>query len=186
MVETRRSIDLRPHLDLNASVLREALFCDAHRSGHDLEPADDRRLQFLRRRLHLVEHAIDPETDPETFLERLEVDVARADFVRFDEEERDEPDDRRVAAIAFRKFGPFGDIDFLQRRVADLLAQDVDGFLRTAVILDQAPAEFSPGGADQLDLAFLRRKLRLSMLSKSSGSPVATTSRARCARSGSF
>src|SRR5204863_7154229 len=28
--------------DLNASVLRQPFFRDAHRTGHDLEPADDR------------------------------------------------------------------------------------------------------------------------------------------------
>ncbi len=141
------------HLHLDATVLREALLRDAHRAGHDLEPADDGRLQFLRRRLHFLEHAVDPEPDAKTFLERLEMDVARAELVRLEQEHRDHPDDRRVAALAFRQLGALGDVEFLDRGIADFFAQDIDRFLCAAVILDQRLPDFFGRGADQLDLA---------------------------------
>ena len=73
------------HLHLNATVLRQPLFRDAHRAGHDFEPADDGRLQFLRRRLHFLEHAVDAETNAELFVERFEMNVAGADVMRFEQ-----------------------------------------------------------------------------------------------------
>ncbi len=85
MVETRRSIGLRAILHLDASVLRQPLFRDAHRAGHDLEPADDCGLQSLRRRLHFLKDAVDPEPDAKFLLERLEVNIAGAQPMRFDQ-----------------------------------------------------------------------------------------------------
>ena len=100
MVETRRSIGLRPDLHLDASVLRQTLFRDAHRAGHDLEPADDGGLQSLRRRLHFLENAVDAKTDAKFFVERLEMNIARAELVRFDQKHRDHANDRRIRFIA--------------------------------------------------------------------------------------
>ena len=103
MVETRRSIGLLPDLHLDAAVLRQPLFRDAHRAGHDLEPADDGGLQPLRRRLHFLEHAVDAKADAEFFVERLEVNVAGAEPMRLDQEHRDHANDRRIGLVALRQ-----------------------------------------------------------------------------------
>ena len=153
-VETRRSIDFLPDLHLDAAVLREPLLRDAHRAGHDLEPADYGRLQLLRRRLHFLEHAIDAETDAETFLERFEMDVARTELVRFEQEHRHHAHDRRVAPLAFRHLGACGDVEFLDRGVADLFPQNIDRFFGAAVIFDERLPDFFGRGANELDLAF--------------------------------
>ncbi len=73
---------------------------DAHGAGHDLEPADDGGLQSFRRRLHFLEDAIDAKAHAEFFVERLEMNVARAEPMRLDQEHRDEADDRRVGFVA--------------------------------------------------------------------------------------
>ena len=111
MVETRRSIGLPRDLHLDAAVLREAFLGDAHRAGHDLEPADDGGLQAFRRRLHFLEDAIDAKADAEFLLERLEVNVARAEAMRLDQEHRDHPDDRRVGFVAGIELSALGDLD---------------------------------------------------------------------------
>ena len=71
--------------DLNAAVLRQTLFCDAHRASHDLEPADNGRLQALGRRLHFLQHAVNAKPDAEFFIERLQMNVARARAMRLDQ-----------------------------------------------------------------------------------------------------
>ena len=55
--------------------------------------AADRR---LRRRLDLVQHAVDPVANDQPVLERLDVDVRRAHFERVGDEQRHEADDRRL------------------------------------------------------------------------------------------
>src|SRR5437868_6718971 len=75
-------------LHLNAPVLRQTLFRYAHRTGHDFEPADDGRLQTLRRRLHFLENAVDAKTDTEFFVERLEMNVAGTKLVCLDDQHR--------------------------------------------------------------------------------------------------
>src|SRR5256885_14064545 len=64
--------------DLNPSVLGQSFFCDAHRAGHNLEPADNGGLQTLWRRLHFLKNTIDPEPDTEFLVERFEMNIARA------------------------------------------------------------------------------------------------------------
>ena len=61
---------------LDASVLRDTLLGERD-FRHELEAGDNRRLEALGRPFHLLQHAVDAETDAETFLERLEVDVRR-------------------------------------------------------------------------------------------------------------
>jgi hypothetical protein len=56
---------------LDATVLWQAFFCDAHRTGHDLEPADDCGLQTFWGRLHLLQNAVDPKSDPKFFVQRF-------------------------------------------------------------------------------------------------------------------
>src|SRR5438094_787259 len=70
-------------LHLNASVLRQTLFRDTHRAGHDFQPADDGGLQTLWWRLHFLQNTVDAKTDAELFIERLEMDITRAKLVRF-------------------------------------------------------------------------------------------------------
>ena len=74
-------------LDLDAAVLRDALFRNAHRAGHDLETAGDGGVKLFRRAGHLLEHAIDAKAHPEFLLERLEVNVAGAMVVGVEEKQ---------------------------------------------------------------------------------------------------
>ena len=85
------------------------------------------------------------------------MDIARPELVRLEQEHRDHPDDRRVPALAFRQLGALGDVEFLDRGIADFFAQDIDRFLRAAVIFDQRLPDFFGRGADQLDLAFQQK-----------------------------
>src|SRR5206468_7469795 len=52
------------HLHADAAVLRDAALGDVD-VGHDLQTADDARLDAAGRAHHFVEHAVDAETDPE-------------------------------------------------------------------------------------------------------------------------
>ena len=82
------------HLD--AAVLGQTLLGDAHRTGHDLEPADNGRLQTLGWRLHFLQHTIDPKTNAEFFIERFEMNIARTHSVGLDQQHRDQANDRSV------------------------------------------------------------------------------------------
>jgi len=70
-------------LDLNTSVLGQALLGDAHGTGHDLETADDGVLKFLGRALHFEQHAVHAEPHAKTLLQRFEVNVAGPHLVGF-------------------------------------------------------------------------------------------------------
>ena len=63
-----------PYARLDASVLRNSVFRDGH-VRLDLQPADDRRLQTLRRVLHLVHHAVDAVPQSEFLRQRFEMDI---------------------------------------------------------------------------------------------------------------
>ena len=65
---------LAHHPQLDAAVLRQAALGDVE-LGHDLDARDDRGLQPARRRLDVVEHAVDAVADLDLVLERLDVDV---------------------------------------------------------------------------------------------------------------
>ena len=140
-----------PHLD--APVLRQPLFRDAHRASHDFQPADDGRLQSLRRRLHFLEDPVDPETDAEFFIERLEMHVTRAQLVRFDEKHRNHADDRRVRFIRPADVAAFDHLEPEIDVVPDLFRQNIGRFISRAVIFDERLPDFIGAGADQLDLA---------------------------------
>src|SRR5207237_3399929 len=98
-------------LHLNASVLRQPLLRDAHRAGHDFQPGNDGGLQTLRRRLHFLENAVDAKTNAKLFVERLEMNIARAELVRFDDQHRDQSYDGRVRFIGRDGFGAIADLE---------------------------------------------------------------------------
>src|SRR6266513_117024 len=126
------------YLHLNASILRQTLFRDTHRAGHDLEPADDSGLQTLRRRLHFLENAVDAKTDAELFVERLEMNIARTEFVRFDDQHRNQPDDGRIRFIDSDCFGAIANLETEIDFITNLMLEDVSRFLSRAVIFDQS------------------------------------------------
>ncbi len=86
-----------PHADLDAPVLRQALLGDVE-PGHDLD-ARDERVAHLHGQGHELPHdAVHAETDPESPLVGLDVDVGGALLQRLDEEVvRDLDDGRRLA-----------------------------------------------------------------------------------------
>ena len=86
---------LAVHAQPDAAVLRQPALGDVE-VGHDLDPRDHRRREPARRRLDLVQHAVDPVADREPVLERLDVDVRRPRVERVGDDERDQPDHRRL------------------------------------------------------------------------------------------
>ena len=132
-------------------------------------------MQSLRRRLHFLKHAVDPEPDAKFLIERLEVNVAGAEPMRFDQQHRDQANDRRVRFVGLADVAAFRDLQAEIDVVADLLRQDVGRFVGRAVIFDQGLRIFS-GLAQTSSISRCNRKLRLSIVSMSSGSPTATIS----------
>ncbi len=80
-------------LELDAAVLGHALLGDVQ-PGHDLQPADDRRMEAvdLRRGRLRVQHAVDAIAYPYAAGLRFEMDVAGTGFDRLDQNLVDQPD----------------------------------------------------------------------------------------------
>ena len=102
------------HAQHDAAVLRQAALGDVE-LGHDLDAADHRGGQVDRRALAFGEHAVDAVAHLQAVLERLDVDVGRAQLDRALDHQVHQPDHRRfrgevaqvldvveVAALAFR------------------------------------------------------------------------------------
>src|SRR5438067_5185446 len=140
-------------LHLNASVLRQTLFRDTHRAGHDFQPADDGGLQTLWWRLHFLQNTVDAKTDAELFIERLEMDITRAKLVRFDDQHRNQPDDGRVRFIDRDCFGAIANLEAEIDLIPNLMLEDVSRFLGRAIIFDQGLANFFRRSANQLKIA---------------------------------
>src|SRR5205085_10984014 len=145
------------YFHLNASVLRQTLFRDTHRAGHDLEPADDGGLQTLRRRLHFLEDTVDAKTDAELFVERLEMNIARAELMRFDDQHRNQPDDGRVRFINSNCFGAVANLEAKIDFITYLMLEDVSRFLSCAIIFDQGLADFLRRRTNQLEVALEKK-----------------------------
>src|SRR2546430_5479479 len=145
------------YLHLNAPVLRQTLFRDTHRAGHDLEPADDGGLQTLRRRLHFLEDTVDAKTDAELFVERLEMNIARAELMRFDDQHRNQPDDGRVRFINSNSFGAVANLEAKIDFITYLMLEDVSRFLSCAIIFDQGLADFLRRRTNQLEVALEKK-----------------------------
>ena len=110
-------------------------------------------MESFRRRLHFLKNAVDAEPDAEFFVERLEMHIARAELVRFDEKHRDHANDRRVGFVGAANVAAFQDFETEIHVVADLLHQYIRRFVRGAVIFDQGLPDFLRTRADQLDFA---------------------------------
>src|SRR5437762_4304443 len=140
-------------LHLNASVLRQTLFRDTHRAGHDFQPADDGGLQTLGRRLHFLQHTVDAKTNAELLVERLEMNIARTQLMRFDDQHRNQPDDGRVRFIDRDGLGAIADLEAEIDFITNLMLQDVSRFLGRAVVFDQGLANFLRRRTNQLEVA---------------------------------
>ena len=97
MTDTRMSTSLFVNADLDAAVLRQAFLGDVE-MAENLHARNDGRLEplELRGHGHLLQHAVNAVADAEFVLERLEVDVRRAQFDGVGQDLVDEPDDRGV------------------------------------------------------------------------------------------
>ena len=100
----RAIVDL--DLDLDASVLRQAFFGNVE-LRHDLQTRDQRVAHLHRRMHHVIQNAVDAETDAKIFFVRLDVNVRCAAAKRVDQQNIDEANDRRV----FAGTGKRGEID---------------------------------------------------------------------------
>ena len=127
-------------LQLDAAVLRQAPLGDVQ-PGHDLQAADDRRLEAvdLRRHRLRVQHAVDAVADPQARLLRLDVHVAGPRLDRLQQDLVDQPDDRGLLGH-LRELGAVG-LDLLEQLdavVARLGHQAVDRLAAHAQVgLDQ-------------------------------------------------
>ena len=85
------------HEDLNAAVLRNALFRDVE-LAEDLQTRDDGGLELLDLGGHrrLLKHAVDTIAHPQGILEGLDVHVGRPQFDGLGQDLIDEADDRRA------------------------------------------------------------------------------------------
>src|SRR5437773_1002489 len=144
-------------LHLNASVLRQTLFRDTHRAGHDFQPADDGGLQTLWWRLHFLQNTVDAKTDAELFIERLEMDITRAKLVRFDDQHRNQPDDGRVRFIDRDCFGAIANLEAEIDFITNLMLEDVGRFLGRAVVFDQGLADFFRRRTNQFEVALEKK-----------------------------
>ena len=82
MIDTRKSIVLPRHAQLEAAVLRHALLGDVE-LRHDLDARDDRAVEALVDRPHRrLQHAVDAVLHVHRVVLRLDVDVARAPLDR--------------------------------------------------------------------------------------------------------
>ena len=75
---------LRVHLD--AAVLRDALLGNLH-ARLNLDSLDDRGLEALRRRVHVLEGAVDAVADAEAVLKRLQMDIGGAALEGFHDDQ---------------------------------------------------------------------------------------------------
>ena len=96
-VDTRTSMARPPTRKRDAAVLRQALFGDVE-LGHDLQPADQRRMQRAVGLHHLAQAAVDAEAHRAAALVGLDVDVAGAVLHRLRQQRVEHADDRRVVA----------------------------------------------------------------------------------------
>ena len=175
IVDTRRSMAFLPILTWMRPSCGRRFLGDAHGAAHDLEAADDGRLQLLGRVLHLLEHAVDAETHAEAFFQRFQVDVARAVLYASSSSSEtslmmaESPLPSSCSSVASRGRIP----RFLV--LAERAQHHIAGLLGAAVVFDQRLLDLLRRGTDGLDLA-LEQERRLSSVSKFSGSLMATTS----------
>jgi hypothetical protein len=113
-------------------------------------------LQPLRRRLHLLEDAVYSKADPEFLIERLEMNIARAEPMGLDKKHRDQANDRRVRFVGAAEVAPFGDLESEPGRAPDFFGY-IASFFGTAVIFVERLLDFFRTGANQLDLALQQK-----------------------------
>ena len=137
-----------PIVVADAPVLRQAALGDVQ-VGHDLEARNHRQGQVLGRRRHFVEGAVHAVADLELVLEGLEVNVAGAVLHGLEQDEVDEPDDRRLVGQPRHHRRVIGD-----RHLADFLGD----FLVRAQLLEDVGEALVLLGVELLDgLLDLRR-----------------------------
>ena len=79
----------------DAAILRQALLGNVE-AGHDLDPRDQRRVQFAAGPHHVTQRAVHPEAHHRIGLEGLDVDVGCVVAGSLGEQRVDHPDDRRI------------------------------------------------------------------------------------------
>ena len=154
------------HLELDAAILRQALFRDGHRAGHDLETRDHGGQEFLRMGVHLVQLAVDAVADPHGRLQRFDVNVRGADADGFRERLQHQTDDRGIVAVVTGLAVTRGDHETALTRGPDR---------RATIELPQVLLNVVAGGANEIQLT-ADDCGRASSVSKSSGSAIATVS----------
>ncbi len=126
------------HPQHDPPVLGEASFGDVQ-LGHDFDSRDDCSLEAFGRRLHVVEHSINPIANPEVVFEGLQVNVGGPSLDSPGDNQVDQADDRPfrghipqlidilfVSSLVFRDAVNILD-DFLHGRSADSV-RTLDGF----------------------------------------------------------
>src|SRR5438093_1501616 len=132
-------------VDADAPVLRQPALGDVH-FGHDLDAGGDGGLQAARRRLLIVEDAVDAIPDAQRVLERLDVDVGGLGRDRVLDEQIDEPHDRRLEGHVAHMVDVF--VTLGTALLVDALDDALQGARVGAVVVAIDGLEDAGGGAD--------------------------------------
>ena len=103
--------------------------------------------------MHLLQNAIDPETDAKLLVQRFEMNIACASAVRLDQQHGDKTDNWRVGFIDCGRFRAITNFQSEIDVVSDFFLQDVGCFVRRPVVFDQCITNFLGTGAYQFQLA---------------------------------
>ena len=85
------------------------------------------------------------------------MNIAGSEPVRFDDQHRHHPNDRRVRLIALRNFASLSDFELEIDIFANLFPEYVRRFISRPVILNQRLFDFLGAAANQLDLALQQK-----------------------------
>ena len=139
------------HADFDPTVLRQPLLGDVEMT-ENLHARDNRRLKplDLGRDRGLLQHSVNPVTNPQLVFERLEVDVGRSQVDGVLQHLVDEPDDGSI----FRRAVQIGVVVlvFVNDLKGGFLAQGIDGIRPHAQALLHFPLDGLAGSKDGLEL----------------------------------
>src|SRR5439155_22146667 len=97
-------------IELDAPVLREALFGDVH-AGHDLQTGDERAFHAERDAVALDAFAVDAVADADAVLHRLDVNIRSAVAHGLGDHGLHQLDDRSLGRIIHRGFADTVNVD---------------------------------------------------------------------------
>jgi hypothetical protein len=93
-------------------------------------------LQPLRRRLHFLQHAINPKPNAEFFIQRFQMNIACAGTVCLDQQHGHEADNWRIGFIDCGRFGAIAKFQTQIDVFSNFFLQDIRCFIGRAVVFN--------------------------------------------------